>query len=214
MAKTKTFQEIQKEFLDGLKIQKRKTKTPIIIGMIGAVGSGRSSVSKEIEKLIGFTHIEKNYIRVFLREYGPGFNQKTTNQIVAKAVEKVIKEGGNAIIDSDFSEAEKRERLEKEAKKLKAKVFYLRTFTERDTLFKRLIKAKYDSKKTLFRTPEEAVREMWRQDAKHYTSSKNRGRGWTKNLKKFRLKKMLGEIDTTDENKWKQEVARIVKKIK
>lgn len=213
---SKTFQEIQNEFLKNLKIKPRKTASPIIIGMIGTVGSGKTSISKEIEKLADFTPIEKNYIRVLLREYGPGFDVKPTNQILSKAVEKVINEGGNAIIDMDFAETETRERLEKEAKKLGAKVFYIRTFTEPDTLFKRLIKAKYNPKKTLFKTPEEAIREMWRQDAKHYTSSKSsKGKGWTgwsKNLKKFQLKKLIGEIDTTAE--WKKELEKIIQKIK
>ena len=212
----KTFQEIQNEFLKNLKIKARKTSQPLIIGIIGTVGSGRTTISKKIEELADFTRIEKDYIRILLREYGPGFDVKTSNQILSKAVHKIIKEGGNALIDADFAEKETRERLEKEAKKLGAKVFYIRTFTEPDTLFKRLIKAKYNPKRTLFRTPEEAVREMWRQDAKHYTSSKSsKGKGWTgwtKNLKKFQFKNIIGEIDTTGESK--EEHKKIIEKIK
>ena len=65
---TKKEQAAQDAFMAKLDIKKRKTQTPVIVAIIGLVGSGKSSVAQELAKHIGATVIEGDDIRIELRK--------------------------------------------------------------------------------------------------------------------------------------------------
>ena len=63
---TKKERSAENSFQAKLGIRKRKTKKPLIVAMIGLVGSGKSSVARELARHIGATVVEGDAIRVEL----------------------------------------------------------------------------------------------------------------------------------------------------
>src|SRR3989344_1725494 len=98
-----------------LDVKKRKTKKPIIVAMIGLVGSGKSSVARELAKHIGATVIEVDDIRVELRKQKECYDRART--IAEDVAIDVVKRGGNVVIDSDFVASEKRTNLFKKTRR-------------------------------------------------------------------------------------------------
>ena len=193
-----------------------KLKQPKAVAIVGLVGSGKSSVAGYLAKLIGAKIISANVIRVALRKKGRGYGQVAN--LAEKEASIAVKRGKNVILDSDFVTLKKRKMLKRKIGKA-AKIFYLRTFSDRDVLIGRLISAKY--------TPNDlyggastnwqgknkgavvAPREMWRRTPRHYRWSEKGGGTFL--LKKLPIK-FIAEIDTTTQN-WKTQVKKAAKKI-
>jgi len=193
-----------------------KFKQPKVVAIVGLVGSGKSSVARYLAKLIGAKIISANIIRVALRKKGKGYGQVAN--LAEKEASIAVKRGKNVILDSDFVTLKKRKMLKRKIGKA-AKIFYLRTFSDRDVLIGRLISAKY--------TPNDlyggastnwqgknkgavvALREMWRRTPRHYRWSEKGGGTFL--LKKLPIK-FIAEIDTTTQN-WKTQVKKAAKKI-
>ncbi len=95
----------QDEFIKTLKVMPRKTKKAIVIAIIGLVGSGKTSVAKELANLLPATIIEGDDIRVQLRKQNERY--EGARKIAENAVSKVIKQGGNVILDSDHIDQKK-----------------------------------------------------------------------------------------------------------
>ena len=195
--------QTSEEFISSLKTPKRKTKKPVVVAMVGLIGSGKSSVAKALASLIGATLVKGDSIRIALRQKNQDYNP--VHNVIKKAVFSALRLGSNVILDSDFVNQKKRKDLERT---LKTKIVYLRTFTERDAMIERLTKAKY-SQRDLFQSSTIAIREMWRRTPHHYNWSKADGG-------KFILKKLkipfLAEIDTTTPD-WRKKVREIAAKI-
>src|SRR3989338_252261 len=193
-----------------------KLKQPKAVAIVGLVGSGKSSVAGYLAKLIGAKIISANVIRVALRKKGKGYGQVAN--LTEKEASIAVKRGKNVILDSDFVTLKKRKMLKRKIGKA-AKIFYLRTFSDRDVLIGRLRSAKY--------TPNDlyggastnwqgknkgavvALREMWRRTPRHYRWSEKGGGTFL--LKKLPIK-FIAEIDTTTQN-WKTQVKKAAKKI-
>lgn len=120
----------QDAFLANLKIAKRKTAKPVIVAMIGLVGSGKSSVAKELAGLIGANVIGGDEIRVLLRKQGEKY--EGTRQIAENVALEIVKQGGNVIMDSDHIDPKKRASLRMKAKSAKVKLVFICTYSEND----------------------------------------------------------------------------------
>lgn len=207
----KTFKEIKNEFIESGKAKGAKTLNPVIAAWIGSIGSGKSTLARELGRMLGWQVIKKDKIRVMLREKGKGFNPQNTYEIVFAMLEKILKAGGNAIFDSDFADIKKRRRLEKFARKFNAKVVYLRTFCDRDTMIERLLRSRYDKKTNLFSSTVVALREHMRRYPWHHRWSRANGGNYT--LKKFGIN-FFAEIDTTKPKIWKKKLRLVAEKLK
>ena len=169
----KTVNEISKGFISSLKMPKRKSKSPVVVAMVGLVGSGRSSIARALAPLIGATVIESNTIRVALRQKGQDYNP--VRNIAEKAVLKTLEVNSNVIMDSDFIDPKKRESLERKLKKTGAKIVYLRVSANPEVTIERFIKAKFNPNKDLYKSSAIAIREMWRRTPHHYNWSEAGG---------------------------------------
>ncbi len=206
----KIISEIQKEFINSLKKPERKTQKPIAIAMVGLIGSGKSSVAKALSPLIGAAIISGDAIRIALRKRGQNYNP--VRNTIKKAVITTLKAGSNAIIDADFVDTKKVKGLQEKLKKFKlnAKLICIRTVAERDIMIDRLIKAKYNLNKDLFKNATIAIREMWRRTPHHYNWSKAGGGRFV--LKKLKIP-FIAEIDTTTPE-WRKKVREVAAKIR
>lgn len=197
-------QKVQAEFLRTLKIFKRKTQQQIIVAMIGLVGSGKSSVAKQIAKLIGATVISSDFIRMHLRKQKESF--ENVRKIVENIAKEVINQGGNVVLDSDFVDVKKRTDLKKLLKNSGIKIIFMRTFCERDIMINRLRRANY-TKVVFFKNANIALREMWRRTPHHYAWENKGGGNWI--LRKMSFVDF--EIDTTHTKMWQKQIKNVLK---
>lgn len=215
-------QEVYTNKLDIAYIALRKTKKPLIIGIVGLVGSGKTTVSEELAPLIGATVVKVDDIRVLLRKEKEKYDN--ARLIVENIVTKIVSMGTNVIIDSDFIDQKKRVSLKEKAKKVGAKVIFIRTYADLDVVIGRIMDADYENipedffggASSSYQGKNKGVvvkeREMICRILSHYNAI-NIGNG----RYKFELKKLpfkvFAEIDTTDEKDWQQGVKVIAKHI-
>jgi len=209
---TKKEQRAQKVFMEKLRIVPRKTKKPVIIAMVGLVGSGKTFVANELANFISGTIVEGDKIRVCLRKEGEKY--EGARKIAENVVLKVIKQGGTVVLDSDHINKEKRASL-REKVKGKVKLIFVRTHMERDVMIGRIFSSledeffsgagkKYGQLGVVIK-----MREMWRRTPHHYRWENKGGGRWI--LKKLPFK--VVEIDTTDPKKCELTIQELVKEL-
>lgn len=189
----------------------------IIVAMVGLVGSGKSTVANYLAPPIGAEVVDIGQVRMVLRKLGKGYD--SVREIAEKYAMSIINQGKSVVIAGDFIDKDKRLALERSAKKIKAKVIYLRVVSDRDVMIGRLISAKY-TKDSFFggagsnwRGPNSgavvAIREMWRRTPNHYDWLPKNGGRFT--LKKLPIK-FIAEVDTTAN--WQAKIRQIAKKLR
>ncbi|MFY9462137.1 MAG: AAA family ATPase [Candidatus Sungiibacteriota bacterium] len=208
---TKSFNQIKDAFIRNAKISGAKTNNPVVVAMVGVTGAGNSTVARALKKLTGWDVVEKNKIRVMLREKGRGFTPQTTDQIYYAVLAKILKGGGNAILDSDFAEKSKRRKLERFARRFRARVLYLHLACDRDVMLERILRARYNPETDIFKSAVVALREHSRRLLWHYRWSE--ANGGTLSPKRFPVK-FFAEIDTTRPAVWKKKIGLVAKRLK
>lgn len=219
---TKKERIAQDAFMAKLDIKKRKTKNPVIVAIIGLVGSGKSSVAQELAKHIGATVIEGDDIRIELRKQNERYER--ARAIAENAAVEVVRQGGNVILDSDFVDEKKRASLREKARKAGIRVAFICTYADFDVMVGRVLTATYHNRVDDFFGGAESkwqgreqskgavvkVREMWRRTPQHYRWENKGGGQW---VIKNPPCAVLADIDTTDPNDWKREVEKCARKL-
>lgn len=209
-------------FMGGLSIRKRKTKKPVIVAMVGLVGSGKSSVAQALARHIGAAIIAGDDIRVELRKLGQPY--RNVGKIGENAVLKVIKQGSNVVLDSDFIDPKKQAGIRKKAREIGAHLVFIRTVCDFDIMTGRVLTATYRDRvddffggaKSKWQGSEQSkgaavkVREMWRRTPHHYDWVNRGGGHWA--LKKFPFA-IFAEIDTIDPGVWRRGVEKCAKRL-
>lgn len=202
---------------------KRKTKKPLIVGIVGLIGSGKTTIAKKLAPLIGATVVSGDDIRICLRKEKEKYdNTRLIAEIVAT---EIINNGGNVIIDSDFIDQKKRVSLKEKAKKIGAKVIFIRTYADLDIMigrimstdFKNVLEDFFGEASSSYQGENKGAvvkeREMICRMLSHYNAI-NVGNG----RYKFELKepsfKLFAGIDTNDEEDWHQVVKVIALQIR
>lgn len=181
------------------------------MAFVGVTGVGNSTVARALKKRLGWFVIEKNKIRVILREKGRGFTPELTDKIYYGTLGSVLKKGGNAILDSDFVERPKRKKLEKFARRFRARVVYVHFTCARDVMLERVMHGRYSRKTDIFENSVIAVREhMWRL-LWHYRWSEARGGNFSSRGLGIQF---IAEIDTTTPRVWQKKVRIVAEKLK
>ncbi len=207
----KSFKQIEKELVRGVRVRRRRTKQPVILGFIGVTGSGISTIARELGRMLGWSVIEKNKIRVKLREQGPGFNPVSTDQIAYAMLTKIMRERGNAILDSDAVEKQKRRRLERFARRCGVRVAYLHVICDRDVILERMLRANYNPKSDIFKSAAIAVREHCRRYPWHCRWSPAGGGRYI--LRRPPVK-VLAALDTTDPERWHKRLRVLARRLR
>ncbi|HCR52558.1 TPA: hypothetical protein DIV48_02830 [Candidatus Kaiserbacteria bacterium] len=217
---TKKERAAQDTFMAALRIKKRRTKQPIIVALIGLVGSGKSSVAQELAKHIGATVIEGDAIRIELRKQKARY--EGTRGIAESVALEVIQRGGNAILDFDFIDAKKRATVRQKARRAGVRTIFVCTYCDHDVMAGRVISAAYhaggffggassrwkgnaQSKGAVVK-----LREMWRRTPHHYRWVNTGGGRW---VIKNPPCAVFADIDTTDPISWKRKVRQCAKKL-
>jgi len=217
---TKKERAAQDAFMTKLNIKKWRIGNPVIIALIGLVGSGKSSVAWELAKHIGGTVIEGNAIRVELRKQKERYER--TRAIAENAAIEVVKRGGKAILDSDFIDPKKRASIREKARKEGVHLVFICTYCDPDIVLGRIITKDYHNDEFFGGAATQwqggrqekgtvvKLREMWRRTPLHYNWINKGGGRW-------KIKRppcaILADIDTTDPASWKEEVEKCAKKI-
>lgn len=216
-------QKAQGAYLSKLDVSKRRTKKPVVIGFLGLVGSGKSSVAQELAKPLGATIVEGDAIRIHLRKEGEPY--KYVRQIAENIALDVLKRDGNVILDADQADDKKRASVREKVRKAGARLVLIRTYTDPDVMFGRILSAEYRRHPDDFfggattkweegtgqqRGAVVKFREAWRRTPHHYHWSSEGGGKWV--LKKLPFS-LFADIDTTDPVQWKSEVKKIAQKL-
>ena len=207
----KSFEQIKRELVRGVRISRRRTRQPVVLAMVGITGAGNSTVARELGRKLGWSVIEKNKIRVKLREEGPGFTPASADRVHYAMLHRVLDAGGNAILDSDFVEREKRRKLERFARTLGARVVYLSLTCERDVMIERMLRPNYNPRTDIFKSAAVAVREHTRRYPWYYRWSPAEGGRYT--LRRPPVK-VLATLDTTNPERWKKRVWVLARRLR
>ena len=212
---------VEENYKKTLKIVARLTKKPVIFAMIGLVGSGKSSVARKIASQIGANIIEGDTIRSELKKVGEKYDN--TRIIAENIAISIIMNGGNIVLDSDFIDSKKRAVIANKAKKARVKLIFIRVTCDLDTSIGRIISASntdsadnfFGGATTLWKNEKKGsvvkIREIIRRIPQHYRWENKAGGKWV--AKKISVE-VGATIDTTDEDKWPEQVLKLASKLK
>ena len=217
-------EKAREAYLSNLFVAERTTKKPIVVAMIGLVGSGKSSVAKELAPLIGASVIVEDGIRVALRMQGEPY--KYARRIAHTVAAEVLQRGANIILDADYVTEGKRVALQEEVGKVGAQLAFLATHMEDPVvMFGRMLIAPYQKSpddffggaKTAWQEGSEQqtgaaikIKEAWRRTPHHYNWVNEGGGRWEI---KDPPCPVVADIDTTDPEKWKEEVQKVAERL-
>lgn len=218
--KEKHAQEI---FLRNLNHTERKTEKPLVVAMIGLVGSGKSTVARELAREIGATVVCSDDIRILLRKQGAGYAR--VRDIAINVADEVLKSGGNVVLDSDFADKAKRDTIRTHARTVGHRLILIRVHADLDILIGRMLSAKStDRTQDLFAGAYSnwagekkfigtvvKIREALRRIPLHYRWSKESGGKWI--LRRFQSA-VFATIDTGKDKNWKKEVVQCAKRLR
>ena len=169
---------------------------------------------------IGGVVVSADELRTALRREKVGY--KNIRELSLSIGAKIVEQGGNIIINSDFIDPKKREKLNAIGKAHDVSTLYVQVVCDPDVLFGRIIEEKYGTPtsdlfagaKSIWKGKKKGAvvkfREMWRRTPHHYTWSEEGGGQW----KIKNVQNVLGIIDTTDEKKIQKQVKLLIKKLK
>src|SRR3989344_5717999 len=200
---SKTALEVQESFINSLKIDKRKTAQPVVVALVGLVGSGKSSVAQKLAPLIGATIIQGDQIRVELRKRGESYGFQV-RAITEAGGRFVVKNGGNVIIDSDQIDFNKRENIQEKVEQVGARLVFIRIHSDIDLAIGRIInnnkklgeffEGASSKESSNYKPAVIKIKEIWRRTPYHYEWNAEKGGAWI--LKKLPIE-FVADVDTS-----------------
>ena len=128
------------KMLSEFNIEQRLTQKPLLVAMVGLVGSGKSIVARELAQQIKAPVVNSDQIRAELKELGEtSLDGARIYTLAEKLALEVIHHGGNAVLDSDFIGDVKRSRLDQTAAREKMELRFFQVRCDLDTAIQRVI---------------------------------------------------------------------------
>src|SRR3989344_2813903 len=130
--RNKQIEKITQEFLSMVKMPAEKAPKPFLLGMIGNIGSGKSTVARELRTLLpGAVHIQANSARYLLKQAGMewGDNVRT---ILDGVIRHLIGHDYGVVVDGSTAEARDRQRLSSLADELHVPLMFVRIKCDAD----------------------------------------------------------------------------------
>lgn len=132
--------EIGDEFLMRIKINfpKEKPNHLFVLGIIGLIGSGKTTVVKILnKKLSGTVVVKSDSARFLLKQAGLGWDDEL-KELLHYVAKNILERGFSVIFDGDFVREEKRQDVQKSADELGAKFYLIKIKPDKDLAFARL----------------------------------------------------------------------------
>lgn len=194
-------------------ISARETTKPLMVGMVGLVGSGKSSVARTVAPIIGAVIVEGDVIRVALRKYGIPLER--TRLVGEHLAREIINRGGNVIFDSDHVDQLKRSSVCQVSREVGGNAIFVAVTCDYDVMAGRIISTRHEMHPNDFFGGASSVwkgdqalhgsivklRELWRRTPQHFRWVNKIGGQWVAKKLPF---KVYAEIDTTKDLEWPQ----------
>ena len=191
--------------------------------MNGLVGSGKSTVAKEIAKAVDAVIISSDLERRKFQKRSASFSAKKIKNTVRQKYKAELKRSEKIIIDADHFRPEDRKLLKKVASQHKAKVLYVNVVCDIDIAIGRLLKLDYVKNDSWFveasttfkagkndRARAIRLRDMMRRIPHHYTWTAERGGTWTPKKSSF----ASIHINTSSSEEYRKQLKEAIKTIK
>lgn len=136
-------EEIISDFLARLVLPQYKPARPYVLGIVGNLGSGKSTVARKLAlALPGLVYVQGDSARFLLKEKGLpwGDNVKT---VISGVVESLVQQGYAVATDAFTAEAKAREQFMRHVSEMGVPALFVRVNVDAETCRQRL-KAKYD----------------------------------------------------------------------
>ncbi len=180
-------------------------KKLLLVLMTGLVGSGKSTVAKELARALHARLVRSDAIRAALRRNGKQYD--TVRTLALREVENALGSGKSVVLDADVVDSDAVQNARALAKKHGADVSIVRTICDIDVAIARAITGRYGTpasdlfvaadslvkKPSRLKGASVKVREMMRRLPHHYRWDASEGGRWV--LKK---RAVTATIDTTD----------------
>ena len=196
------------------KLQKRK---PVVVAMIGLVGSGKTTMARFLAQRLGAIIIDGDEIRLRLRKEGKSYSK--VFQVALDSGAGALSRGKSVVLCSDFIDVARRKDLEQLSHKHKIPGYYLRVTCDPDVAVGRVL-AKgqgefFEGAPVLWQGAKRGtvvkLREFWRRTPWHCKWESGNGGHWEP--KRIKVTKMFS-ADTTDGRSWRREVIKVASRLK
>ena len=193
----------------------------MLIGMVGLVGSGKSTVAKEIAKHLKAKVVYQDGIRLAFRRRRGSYRTAEVDRRADALLGQALGKGKNAVDDGDAVSVRNQKRLARLAKRYGAQLLFIRVICASDVVFGRIVSTPradpyFEGASSLFQGTPKAkamavkLRELWRRTPLHYTWSIPRESSrWTVKPLPHRF---IAVIDTSQEG-WKRGIVSVARVI-
>lgn len=197
----------------------KKRDVPVVIGMVGLIGSGKTTTARMLADGVDAKFIHGDTVRLMLREAGEGY--EGTRKVVETVAEAFALSGTSVVIDTDHVDYEKRVALQDALSETNARVLFVRCTADPDVQFSRIRNADYRTPNIFtVAAPESTsiasdaevdvrLRELWRRTPRHYEWHDTGGGIW-------RLRDMpfaYATIDTTERKNAEEQVEKLIEEL-
>lgn len=136
-------EQLVQEFISHLTLPGQKAGKPFVLGIIGNLGSGKSTVARAIVNLMpGLVYVQGDSARWLLKQHDMSWGENV-KRLVEGVAQQLIGQGYAVVTEAFTADRQHRERMAVWAKEVGVPLMFVRVVVDVDTCRQRL-KAKYD----------------------------------------------------------------------
>ncbi|MEK7208469.1 MAG: AAA family ATPase [Patescibacteria group bacterium] len=128
--------EVLEEYRKQVLVPAKKSKRQFLLAPVGFVGSGKSTVLRELQKKLPFVIVSADEIRKLLKERGEGYD--AAHEIMFRAGEYFARQGDSVAYDTHCGRTWKKERIERLAEEISTRVFWIQVHPPEEYIIQKL----------------------------------------------------------------------------